>query len=68
MTCGKGYQTRSRMCDDPPPQFGGNICEGMLVEVQNCKGKAKECKKGREKSRKKKGQGTENKKGYYSGS
>ena len=56
------------MCDDPPPQFGGNICEGMLVEVQNCKGKAKECKKGREKSRKKKGQGTENKKGYYSGS
>ena len=58
MTCGKGYQTRSRMCDDPPPQFGGDICEGMLVEVQKCEGKEKKCKKRRAKSRKKKGQGT----------
>ena len=56
------------MCDDPPPQFGGDICEGMLVEVQKCEGKAKKCKKGRAKSPKKKGQGTGNKKGYHSGS
>ena len=58
VTCGKGYQTRSRMCNDPPPQFGGDICEGMLVEVQKCEGKTKKCKKGGAKSRKKKGQGT----------
>lgn len=43
-TCGKGYQTRSRMCDDPPPQFGGNICEGVLVQTQMCKGNRPECK------------------------
>ena len=36
-SCGKGYQTRSRMCNDPPPQFGGDICEGLLVETQMCK-------------------------------
>ena len=46
------------MCDDPPPQFGGDICEGMLVEVQKCEGKAKKCKKGRAKSPKKKEKGT----------
>ena len=50
------------MCNDPPPQFGGDICEGMLVEVQKCEGKAKKCKKGRAKSPKKKGQGTGNQK------
>ena len=54
------------MCDDPPPQFGGDICEGMLVEVQKCEGKTKKCKKGGAKSRKKKDKVRENKKGYYS--
>lgn len=43
-TCGKGYQTRSRMCDDPPPEFDGNICEGSLVDVQMCKGNRPKCK------------------------
>ena len=43
-TCGKGYQTRSRMCDDPPPEFEGDICEGELVEVQMCKGNRSKCK------------------------
>ena len=43
-TCGKGYQTRSRMCDDPPPEFKGDICEGALVEVQMCKGDRPKCK------------------------
>ena len=43
-TCGKGYQTRSRMCDDPPPKFKGDICEGVLVEVQMCKGNRPKCK------------------------
>ena len=34
------------MCDDPPPQFGGDICQGVLVEVQMCKGKRRKCKAG----------------------
>lgn len=43
-TCGKAYQTRSRLCNDPPPQFNGNICEGVLVQVQMCKGNRPKCK------------------------
>lgn len=46
-----GYQTRSRMCDDPPPQFGGEVCQGVLVQVQRCKGKSPKCKKSRTRSR-----------------
>ena len=32
------------MCNDPPPEFEGNICEGSLVQVQMCKGKRRKCK------------------------
>lgn len=32
------------MCDDPPPEFEGNICEGVLVQVQMCKGNRPKCK------------------------
>ncbi|KAL9956652.1 hypothetical protein ACROYT_G038161 [Oculina patagonica] len=42
-TCDEGYQTRSRLCNDPPPQFNGNICEGVLVQVQMCKGNRPKC-------------------------
>ncbi|KAJ7372571.1 hypothetical protein OS493_017842 [Desmophyllum pertusum] len=49
-SCGKAYQTRSRMCDDPSPQFNGDICEGVLVEVQMCKGNRPRCTKTRSRS------------------
>lgn len=34
--CGFGYQTRIRMCNDPRPQFGGQICLGISQERQKC--------------------------------
>ncbi|KAJ8300467.1 hypothetical protein KUTeg_021986 [Tegillarca granosa] len=34
----KGYQERSRKCDTPTPQFGGNYCNGSVSEVQACAG------------------------------
>ena len=27
-SCGNGYLSRTRVCNDPPPQFGGADCEG----------------------------------------
>ena len=35
-TCGGGYQTRTRECNNPAPQFGGLDCEGDLTECQLC--------------------------------
>ncbi|XP_066297373.1 uncharacterized protein [Branchiostoma lanceolatum] len=36
VTCGLGNQSRSRSCDNPPPQHGGANCTGSLVEVRTC--------------------------------
>ncbi|XP_060065517.1 hemicentin-1-like [Ylistrum balloti] len=36
VTCGNGSITRSRNCDNPPPSFGGNDCEGSASDTQNC--------------------------------
>lgn len=43
VTCGKGVQTRSRSCINPPPQHGGKNCSafGPAVETKECK--LKEC-------------------------
>ncbi|XP_043922260.1 SCO-spondin-like [Protopterus annectens] len=35
-TCGGGIQTRSRACDNPPPERQGDFCEGPSTEVQSC--------------------------------
>ncbi|KAH3833888.1 hypothetical protein DPMN_107204 [Dreissena polymorpha] len=35
-TCGKGINQRSRVCDNPPPQYGGEICIGQDVEEVPC--------------------------------
>ncbi|RWS26781.1 semaphorin-5A-like protein [Leptotrombidium deliense] len=37
-TCGSGYQTRSRSCSNPSPDFGGRNCFGLSKERRNCSG------------------------------
>ncbi|EDO42645.1 predicted protein [Nematostella vectensis] len=35
-TCGRGYRLRSRVCDNPTPQYGGKLCQGSIAEVEEC--------------------------------
>ncbi|XP_044178030.1 A disintegrin and metalloproteinase with thrombospondin motifs adt-1-like isoform X2 [Acropora millepora] len=35
-TCGSSYRKRSRSCANPPPQFGGNGCNGKNDQVERC--------------------------------
>lgn len=35
-SCGKGYQTRYRSCNNPTPENGGQICMGGSKEMQEC--------------------------------
>uniref|UniRef100_A0A8D2KTM3 Hemicentin 1 n=1 Tax=Varanus komodoensis TaxID=61221 RepID=A0A8D2KTM3_VARKO len=36
MSCGGGTRQRTRDCSDPPPQYGGDKCEGDDVQVDFC--------------------------------
>ena len=38
VTCGKkeGQQSRNRTCDNPMPEWGGDMCPGDAEEVQYC--------------------------------
>ena len=36
MTCGVGYRTHWRECNDPKPSNGGKICEGAGMSQQEC--------------------------------
>ncbi|XP_068717648.1 zinc metalloproteinase nas-4-like isoform X2 [Montipora capricornis] len=36
VSCGQGYKTRSRECDNPQPLYGGKYCEGTLVMARGC--------------------------------
>uniref|UniRef100_A0A674MID2 Thrombospondin-1 n=1 Tax=Takifugu rubripes TaxID=31033 RepID=A0A674MID2_TAKRU len=36
LTCGKGIQTRKRLCSDPAPKFGGMDCVGEAKMSQVC--------------------------------
>ncbi|XP_069009305.1 hemicentin-1 [Embiotoca jacksoni] len=36
-TCGKGMQSRIRLCNNPPPAFNGPQCEGTDTQTQVCK-------------------------------
>uniref|UniRef100_A0A3B5LKZ5 Hemicentin 1 n=1 Tax=Xiphophorus couchianus TaxID=32473 RepID=A0A3B5LKZ5_9TELE len=38
-TCGKGVQSRIRLCNNPPPAFDGPQCEGTDTQSQVCKEK-----------------------------
>ncbi|OPJ77524.1 hemicentin-1 isoform B [Patagioenas fasciata monilis] len=35
-TCGKGTQTRLRLCNNPPPAHGGSHCQGADAQMQVC--------------------------------
>lgn len=35
-TCGIGLQQRIRLCNNPPPQYGGDMCYGNPEEVREC--------------------------------
>ncbi|XP_019490993.1 PREDICTED: hemicentin-1 [Hipposideros armiger] len=35
-SCGKGTQTRARLCNNPPPSFGGSYCDGAETQMQVC--------------------------------
>ncbi|XP_019630721.1 PREDICTED: MAM and LDL-receptor class A domain-containing protein 1-like [Branchiostoma belcheri] len=35
-SCGVGYWTRSRTCDNPLPRNNGTLCEGPLWDIQPC--------------------------------
>ncbi|XP_047376654.1 hemicentin-1 isoform X1 [Sciurus carolinensis] len=35
-SCGKGTQMRMRLCNDPPPSFGGSYCSGAETQIQVC--------------------------------
>lgn len=36
VTCGVGYQRRSRTCTNPRPAYGGRLCSGASVESKSC--------------------------------
>ncbi|XP_044055859.1 hemicentin-1 isoform X2 [Siniperca chuatsi] len=36
-TCGKGMESRIRLCNNPPPAFDGLQCEGSDTQTQVCK-------------------------------
>ena len=36
VTCGQGVQNRTRECDSPSPEDGGQYCEGKKYEVRAC--------------------------------
>ena len=36
VTCGEGFQTRTRTCTNPPPQGKGKDCDDDLVEERPC--------------------------------
>ena len=36
VTCGNGTQVRTRLCDTPPPQYGGAYCVGSNSSTLTC--------------------------------
>ncbi|KAM9706377.1 hemicentin-1 isoform 2-T2 [Dama dama] len=36
VSCGKGTQTRTRLCNNPPPSFSGSYCDGAETQMQVC--------------------------------
>ena len=34
--CGEGTKTRTRTCTNPEPAFGGEECNGPVIDTQKC--------------------------------
>ena len=43
VTCGKGIQSRTRSCINPPPQHGGKNCSGFGLPVETKECRLREC-------------------------
>ncbi|XP_076080021.1 thrombospondin-1-like [Mytilus galloprovincialis] len=35
-SCGSGKRTRTRICDNPPPSYGGSFCNGITSDLDSC--------------------------------
>ncbi|XP_063438691.1 hemicentin-1-like [Mytilus trossulus] len=35
-SCGSGNRTRTRLCDNPPPSYGGSFCNGNTSDLDFC--------------------------------
>ncbi|CAG2194239.1 Hemicentin-1,Neurotrypsin,Scavenger receptor cysteine-rich domain superfamily protein,Coadhesin,Adhesion G protein-coupled receptor B3,Thrombospondin-2,Thrombospondin-1,Mucin-like protein,Scavenger receptor cysteine-rich type 1 protein M160,Scavenger receptor cysteine-rich type 1 protein M130,A disintegrin and metalloproteinase with thrombospondin motifs adt-1,Adhesion G protein-coupled receptor B1,Deleted in malignant brain tumors 1 protein [Mytilus edulis] len=35
-SCGTGNRTRGRLCDNPPPSYGGEYCNGNTLDSDTC--------------------------------
>ncbi|CAC5422950.1 HMCN [Mytilus coruscus] len=35
-SCGSGNRTRTRLCDNPPPSYGGGYCNGNNLDLDSC--------------------------------
>ncbi|CAG2194241.1 Hemicentin-1,Neurotrypsin,Coadhesin,Adhesion G protein-coupled receptor B3,Thrombospondin-2,Adhesion G protein-coupled receptor B2,Scavenger receptor cysteine-rich domain-containing group B protein,Mucin-like protein,Scavenger receptor cysteine-rich type 1 protein M160,Scavenger receptor cysteine-rich type 1 protein M130,A disintegrin and metalloproteinase with thrombospondin motifs adt-1,Soluble scavenger receptor cysteine-rich domain-containing protein SSC5D,Adhesion G protein-coupled receptor B1,Thrombo len=35
-SCGSGNRTRNRLCDNPPPSYGGEYCNGKTLDSDTC--------------------------------
>uniref|UniRef100_A0AAV2M1J6 Properdin n=1 Tax=Knipowitschia caucasica TaxID=637954 RepID=A0AAV2M1J6_KNICA len=38
VSCGEGIRLSVRVCDQPPPQYGGRFCEGPSTQSSQCSG------------------------------
>lgn len=36
-TCGKGFKSRKRLCNNPTPMYNGRTCDGENYEYEECK-------------------------------
>ncbi|CAC5422941.1 HMCN [Mytilus coruscus] len=35
-SCGSGNRKRTRLCDNPPPSYGGRFCNGNTLDLDSC--------------------------------
>ncbi|CAG2204537.1 unnamed protein product [Mytilus edulis] len=35
-SCGSGIRKRTRLCDNPPPSYGGRLCNGNTLDLGSC--------------------------------
>ncbi|XP_033728342.1 hemicentin-1-like isoform X2 [Pecten maximus] len=43
VSCGTGHRTRTRVCDNPTPQYGGHNCSGLTWDRAVCTSNSSQC-------------------------